>query len=289
VRHPARDGALRTARESGEREVAVGRVTRDGVSLAYVEAGAGDPPIVLVHGWGGTKEVFRPQIEHFSKGHRAVALDLRGMGESDTPESGFTIEGFADDVLFLCSELGVEKPVLVGQSMGGVVVTLLAAKHPQFPRAVVMLDSAVVPTEACLNAFASGVEPLKGSEYEAFVRSFVPALFAPVDDPELKASIVDDLMNTPQRVLSESWEDTLATDSAAAAARLSMPVLYVGGALGFLNDLVKLQELVPHLMVGQTMGSGHYHTREVPDQVNAMINRFLSLVVEKPELVSKGA
>lgn len=262
------------------------RVMHDGVSLAHVEAGSGDPPIVMVHGWGGNKEVFGPQIEHFSRSHRVLALDLRGMGESDAPDSGYELEQFADDVYFVCDELGVDKPVLVGQSMGGVVVTILAAEHPGFAAGVVMLDSTIVQTQACKDAFTAGEELLKGQEYKAFLQSFVPALFAPMDDPDLKTRIVDALMRTPQHVLAASWESTRKTDASAAAARLGVPALYVCGALSFLNDAEKLQEIIPHLMMGQTIGSGHYHTLEVPDQVNAMIDRFVSLVVKKPQFVS---
>lgn len=264
----------------------ISKVIRDGVSLAYGEAGSGGPPMVLVHGWGGNKRIFDPQIAHFSKDHRVLALDLRGMGDSDAPDSGYELEQLADDVYFICERLSVEQPVLVGQSMGGVVVTILAAKRPNFARGVVMLDSAIVQTHACKDAFAAGVKPLRGPEYKAFLQSFVPALFAPIDNPFLRTQIVEALMGTPQHVLAAAWDSTRRTDASSAAAQMSVPALYVRGALSFLNDAEKLQEILPNLMMGQTIGSGHYHTLEVPDQVNAMIDRFVSLVIEQPDLIS---
>jgi pimeloyl-ACP methyl ester carboxylesterase len=53
-------------------------LVRDGVRLAYTEAGSGDPPLLFVHGWCCDHSYFQPQFEHFQRGHRVVAVDLRG-------------------------------------------------------------------------------------------------------------------------------------------------------------------------------------------------------------------
>ena len=83
------------------------RLNRDGVGLAYEEAGRGEPPILLVHGWTCDHTYFAPQFEHFGRAHRTIAVDLRGHGESDTPEQDYTVAGFADDLAWLCEQLGV--------------------------------------------------------------------------------------------------------------------------------------------------------------------------------------
>ena len=61
------------------------RINRDGVALAYEEAGVGDPPILLVHGWGTDRSVMRRLFEWAQSSRRTVAVDLRGFGESDAP------------------------------------------------------------------------------------------------------------------------------------------------------------------------------------------------------------
>ena len=59
----------------------------EGIRLAYDTAGAGDPPIVFVHGWSCDRSYFAPQIEHFAAGHAVAAVDLRGHGDSSLPRS----------------------------------------------------------------------------------------------------------------------------------------------------------------------------------------------------------
>src|SRR6266576_1181932 len=93
-------------------------LTRGGVKLAYEASGTG-PPMVFVHGWCCDRSHFAPQMAHFSRTHRCIALDLRGHGESDAPEQEYSIAGFADDIAWACDQLAVEKPVIVGHSMGG--------------------------------------------------------------------------------------------------------------------------------------------------------------------------
>jgi len=75
------------------------QLNRDGVILAYEEAGSGAPPFLLVHGFGGNHTNLAPQFEYFRCSHRVVAVDRRGHGQSDKPEQAYTIPAFAPDRL----------------------------------------------------------------------------------------------------------------------------------------------------------------------------------------------
>src|SRR5690242_8394434 len=140
-------------------------LSRDGTSLAYLDTGAGDRPCVFVHGWTCNHTHFAPQIAHFARDHRVIAVDLRGHGASDAPEQGYTVAGFADDVAWLCEQLDVEQPVLVGHSMGGTVVLDVAARHPDLPSAVVMVDAApIVAMSGAVEVAAQLVEVFSGPD-----------------------------------------------------------------------------------------------------------------------------
>ena len=106
------------------------RLRRDGVALAYAEAGSSAPAAaagaLLVCG----PYAPGPQFDYFGRTHRVVAVDLRGHGASDKPMQEYTVTGFADDLAWLCDQLGVVKPVVVGHSMAGNVAFELARRHP---------------------------------------------------------------------------------------------------------------------------------------------------------------
>src|SRR5262245_42984392 len=113
---------------------------RDGTRLYYEEAGSGSPPLMLIHGWTCDRTFLEPQFDHFRRRHRVVRVDLRGHGQSDKPEQEYTMRALADDVAWICGYLGLEKPVLIGHSMGGLISLTLAAEKPEIPGAIVSLD-----------------------------------------------------------------------------------------------------------------------------------------------------
>jgi pimeloyl-ACP methyl ester carboxylesterase len=164
------------------------RLERDGVALFYEQAGEGDPPILLVHGWCCDHTYLAPQFEHFaSRGHRAVAVDLRGHGRSDKPQQDYTMRLFADDLAWICDRIGAEKPLVVGHSMGGIVAFDLAARYPDLPSAVVMLDAAVILPAGVRPAILGFLEMLRGPGYREALRGYVAnSLFIPTDDQERK-------------------------------------------------------------------------------------------------------
>ncbi len=131
----------------------------DGVTLSYEEAGEGESPVLLVHGWCCDHTYFAPQFEHFAKkGCRVVAVDLRGRGRSDKSHQPYTMQVFADDLARMCERLGLEKPAVVGHSMGGIVAFDLAARYPNLTSAVVVLDAAVVLPSGVRAAIPSFLE-----------------------------------------------------------------------------------------------------------------------------------
>jgi pimeloyl-ACP methyl ester carboxylesterase len=252
-------------------------LSRDGVVLAYEEAGQGKPPFLFVHGLACDRRYFALQVQHFSRQHRTVAVDLRGHGESDKPAQAYTMEGLAADLVWLCDQLRADKPIVVGHSMGGVVGLVLAAQYPELPAAIVMVD---MPTAALdgppqeLDPRMKLLEGLRSPEYPQIARRFVERMFLPTDDPERRAWIVEGMTSAPQHVFSSVAEHVWSVDLSAAATGCKVPSLYIQAASPR-PELDRLAQLFPQLVVGRTVGAGHFNMLEVPDQVNAMIERFL--------------
>jgi pimeloyl-ACP methyl ester carboxylesterase len=257
------------------------KLTRDSVALAYKQAGTGDPPMMLVHCWTCDHTFFGPQFDHFTRTRRVIAVDLRGHGESDKPRQAYTVAGFADDLVWVCRQLAVEKPVVVGHSMGGNVALELAAHYPDFAAAIVMIDSCIVPPPALVENLKGAAEALRGPDYRETSRQIMESVCLPTDDQERKARLKEITSSAPQHVMSSTFDEhILLWDGAAAAAACKTPALYIGAATP-LSDVNRFRELCPQLMVGQTVGAGHFNNQEVPEQVNAMIERFLTIVARQ--------
>ena len=105
-------------------------------------------------------------------------------------------------------------------------------------------------------------------------RFLADAFFLPTDNPQRKAWAIDATLATPQHVLASAFEGIFAWDSAAAVARCGVPTLYIASTHPR-GDVAHFRQACPQLVHGQVVSSGHFVQMEVPDQVNAMISRFL--------------
>lgn len=252
---------------------------RDKGSLYYEEVPGGAPPMVFVHGLGCDHSFMAPQVETFAGTHRSIALDLPGHGRSDKPHRSYSIGAFADDLAWVLDALALESPVVVGHSMGGAIGLELAAQHPGRLAALVVLDTAVLPSPDTWKGVQPVIQALKSPGYETVARRFfADTFFLPTDDAARKQAIIDAMLSTPQHVLSTAFENIFSWDSEAAARRCQVPTLYLGSTRPR-GDTRRFAELCPTLEVGQVVGAGHFLQLEVPDQVNVMIGRFLATYV----------
>ena len=253
---------------------------RDGVKLYYEEAGNGPEAMLFVHGWCCNLTHFAPQVEHFAPHHRCFSVDLRGHGRSDAPEQTYTIEGFADDLVWICDQLSIRRPIVVGHSMGGLTAFVLAGKYPDLVRAVVCVDAPLLLPEDALAVRRPILATFWGDDYVSAAVTYADdRFFIDTDDPERRASVLEGVAAMPKHVLASAWQSILETDSRPSAtviAERGTPLLAISAARP-LADLDLLQALCPQVITAQTAGSGHFCQLEVPDQVNAMIERFLGI------------
>jgi pimeloyl-ACP methyl ester carboxylesterase len=121
-------------------------VTRSVVVLGrrvnVVDTGGDKPPLLFVHGLGGTWQNWLLNIPAFMAEHRVVAPDLPGFGRSEMPGAPISIQGFAHALDALCDELEVEAPIVVGNSMGGFAGAELALAFPTRVRRLVLVSAA---------------------------------------------------------------------------------------------------------------------------------------------------
>ncbi len=255
-------------------------LVRDGVALAYDEAGpttapATGPPsgsdLVFVHGWTCNRSFFAPQVAELSARHRCVSVDLRGHGASLAPVDGpYTVTQLADDLAWVIGELALDRPVVIGHSMGGAIALQLAATHPSATRAVVMVDpSPLRPPDVGQLTAAIESDALRDTQ-----RLLIDGMFLPRSDPALKQRVADVMIGTPEHVTRACWRSFMSWDGIAAAGACTVPALHIAAASPF-NAPHEMAAALPGLVTGWTVGGGHFNQLEVPDQVSSMIAQFL--------------
>jgi lipase len=110
------------------------------VELAICHAGEGPDPVVCLHGITAQHRAFNAAARYLGPSLGLVGVDLRGRGDSDKPESGYSLEAHAADVVRVLDHLGLQSAVLAGHSMGAFVALKTALLFPERVRALVLLD-----------------------------------------------------------------------------------------------------------------------------------------------------
>jgi non-heme chloroperoxidase len=134
----------------------------EGGSLYYEQRGSG-PPLVFVHGGWQDSVSWTPQVEYFADEYRVVSYDLRGHGRTGATEaSRYSLDLFVDDLEALLAALDIEQPILVGMSVGGMIIRAFLGRHPENARGGVIggpfqsMTAMEFPTD--LNPFLSPVQ-----------------------------------------------------------------------------------------------------------------------------------
>jgi pimeloyl-ACP methyl ester carboxylesterase len=118
--------------------------TVNGIQLHYVMGGKGDP-LVLLHGWPQTWYEWRKVMPALAKNYTVIAPDLRGLGDSSKPPSGYDTKNVAEDIHQLVTKLGFESIFLVGHDIGTLVSYPYAAEYPSEVEKLVVMESPIPP------------------------------------------------------------------------------------------------------------------------------------------------
>ena len=247
----------------------------DQIKLYFDKAGLGNPTFIFIHGGGADNSHLAPQFYFFARRGSAINLDLRGYGKSDKPTKYGTIAQYADDVAYLCRQLKVTSPIIVGHSMGGMVAVELAAKHPMLPAAIVLISSGVLFPKAALEDEQNVLRGLRSVTYRTALQALIDQICLPSD--RFKSHVENTFFAVPQDQWVAHFEAMFAWDKVAGerVSACKLPVLYIEDSGGCYSDLPRFSSLCPQLVIGKTVGSGHFPTLEIPEQVNSMIEHFI--------------
>ena len=264
----------------------------DGRNVHVVDTGGGGPPLLFLHGLGGVWQNWLLNIAHFRHTHRCVTFDLPGFGESELPTDEISIPAFARVADAVCEQLGIDCPVVIGNSMGGFVGAELALSFPTRVDKLVLVSAAGLSTEyvkaepvlATARAWAAVVTRL-GSQSDMLLRR--PrgrrlALQAVVRYPEkLSVPLATELARGAgsagfndafRALLSYSFRDKLD--------RIEVPTLIVWGRNDILVPVEDAEEF-EHL-IGENAHSvifddtGHLAMLERPTRFNELLTGFLA-------------
>ena len=256
--------------------------TEDG-RFAYEAAGApGKTPLVFLHGIGGAARAWREQLLAFGKRYRALAWDMPGYGGS-APLAAASIATLADALQDFLQQIGASRPVLVGHSIGGMIVQQWLTRHPRAAAAVVLAQTS----------------PAFGKAEGDWQRQFIEARLGPLDRGETMKSLAPTLVkelvgdapdatgmevarecmaNVPEASYRAMMLALLGFDQRKALAEIAIPTLVLSGSKDKNAPapmMAKMATYIPSSIYVELEGAGHLVNLERPKAFQAALDQFL--------------
>ncbi|HEY3356805.1 MAG TPA: alpha/beta fold hydrolase [Polyangia bacterium] len=238
------------------------------------DGGTGGVPVLFVHGGGANLSQWAAQLAHLRASRRALAFDLRGMGQSDRPADGdYGLEAMAGDVLAVAAARRLGRFVLVAHSYGVAVACAFAGAHPDRLAGLVLVDGygaklVLSPEEE--RQMAEGFRP---ERYESFTASWFEPLLVNAR-PRTREAVLGSLRATPPEVFTRSLRQSIGFDPGAALARYPGPRLAI--ACAALDNPQMMQHAIPGIPCRMVEGVSHWIQLDAPDEVNAILDEFLA-------------
>lgn len=201
----------------------------DGVPIAFEVRGTGTPTLVFVHGWSCDRSYWDAQVETFTRRFEVVTVDLAGHGESGLGREIWTMSAFGLDIAAVLEEVGSERVILIGHSMGGDAIVEAARRMPDRVVGLVWVDTyKALGNPRSLDQVQEMLAPLR-ADFVPGVRDFVRDMFPEDADGSLVERIAVDMSSAPAEVALETLRSALTFDREMPVAlqELDAPVVAI--------------------------------------------------------------
>ncbi len=277
----------------------------NGVRLHYVEGGSGKP-LICLPGWPQTWYSYRPIAMELAKTFRLIIIDIRGMGSSDKPLSGYDKKTMASDIYELLKQLGMPKVSVLGHDIGGMVAMSFAFNYPECLEKLIVADG-MHPNEGMMQmrlmpaagTFKEKMDPdmpyawwmsfnqvkdLPEKILEGRFQFLIDWLFnyVMIDEDKItpfERAVYADAYNGADSIrASNAWYQAFSKDieDGKNYQKLSMPVLGIGSNVSYNFMNFALPTVAENVEVAGILDSGHYMYEESPEKVIELVSGFLA-------------
>jgi 3-oxoadipate enol-lactonase len=261
------------------------KVIANGIMMNYEMKGQG-PDLILIHGAGDNLNMWYHQVPVFSKQYRVITYDVRGSGNTDSPEGEYSLSLFAEDVYELMKTIGVAQGCFLGYSMGGRIALELAVKHPSMVKGLVLANTPIMvvrtpPTDSKRPPLMPGLG--LGGDMKTFAEMMATTAFSPgfrsKSPAEFERYMNVKLQNKPEGI-SRLMRSLGGLAKPPEISKLKCPVLIIVGendALISVKRGIQAREAIPgsELVV---LPSGHAAAVEAPEQFNKAVLDFMAKI-----------
>ncbi|KAJ5676259.1 Alpha/beta hydrolase fold-1 [Penicillium macrosclerotiorum] len=252
-------------------------------SLHYADSHPAGPPtpsglpIIFIHGLGSSQNYYFPVLPHLTETHRCITIDTYGAARSPYTNDAVSIPSIADDVIGVLDSLNIPQAVVVGHSMGGLVVTELGARYPNRVLGVVAIGP-THPSEMLVSVMGKRAATVLEVGMESMANTIPSAAVGSRSTPLQRAFIRELLLGQDPKGYAALCR-AIASAQPADYAAVRAPFLLIAGEEDKSASIEGCQHIFQHVSSEKKSlevlkGVGHWHCIEAADEVGQLIAQF---------------
>ncbi len=258
-------------------------ISADGNAIHYQVQGQGKPALIFIHGWSCDRSYWDAQLPYFAQKYVVVAIDLAGHGESGLDRKEWTMGAFGEDVVAVVNKLDLDQVVLIGHSMGGLVILEAARRMSKRVIGLVGVDTLQnFEDKLTQEQIDDWFTPLRSNFVET-TRNFVRTMFTPNSDPALVEKIVADMSSAPQEVglgALEGYVDFHNDEIIQVLQEVQAPITCINSDQ-YPTNVEANQHYAPSYKAVIMSGVGHFNMIEDPETFNRLLAETVQEFVQK--------
>lgn len=251
----------------------------DGISTNYIDTSDDKEktPLVILHGWGSSIDVFSYMIRYLSMHMRVIACDMPGFGKTSEPDAPMNVDDYCDFIEKFMAKLNIKKAHFLGHSFGGRVIIKLLSREKNFDMdRIILVDSA-------------GIKPKRNLQIASKIKIYklIKKIFSiPIIDKmypnfvsNMKGKMGSDDYNAASEVMRKTLVRVVEEDLTHLLSHITNQTLLIWGTRDDatpISDAYKMNKLIINSKLVEIQGAGHYSFLDDVQKANSKVLSFLS-------------
>jgi 3-oxoadipate enol-lactonase len=254
------------------------------VDLSYNDVGEGSMPVIFLHGFPFSKAMWQPQLDFLKSTHRLIACDIRGFGKSTDEKSRLSIDLFAEDLIGFMDQLGIDKAIICGLSMGGFIALNAQKRFPDRFEALILCDTqCIADTPEVKEKRYKTISEIETDGVVKFNEGFIKAVFHK-DSLSSKTGLVDQLRSVvfanPENIITKGLIALAErSQTCSTLGEITLPTLIICGREDEVTPLAQsefMKSQIKDSILRIINNAGHVSNLEQPDEFNLYLSEFLN-------------
>ncbi len=254
-----------------------------GIKVYYEVWGRGGTPMVFLHPWSTNGYIWYQQIFHFGRANTCVTMDLRGHGRSDKPPGGYSIQEHASDAAAVMDAAGLQKAVVIGNSIGGMIAMQTCLDRPDRVSGIVIQSSGTAMSAGLPQEVMAAMMRDRDGTFSQLLEGALSAR-SKRERPELLESLKTQFLmesNWPRHVFDSAMKDPNGVfnwDIRGRLKEIRQPALVLAGEEDNATPVAAnkfLADNIPGAKLSVVKEVGHFYQLERPRDFNAAVDEFI--------------